>query len=75
MQKAWAEQPDRLAAARMPQGTAFATPPAIAAGMLRRAVTAGEPFAWAEADSICGTWELEDALRRTSRPWPSPWST
>lgn len=65
--KAWAEQPDRLAAAHVPEGTAFATKPAIAAGMVRRAVAAEVPFAWVAADSVYGTWELEDALRRAGK--------
>lgn len=51
----------------MPEGTAFATKPAIAAGMLRWAVAAEVPFAWVAADSVYGTWELEDALRRAGK--------
>jgi SRSO17 transposase len=60
---AWTEQPARLAAAHAPPGTAFATKPRLAKGMIERAIEAAVPFAWAATDSIYGVSEVEMALR------------
>jgi SRSO17 transposase len=62
--KAWTGAPARLAAARVPDGTAFATKPQLARAMIARALAAGVPFAWVAADSIYGVGEIEMALRR-----------
>lgn len=51
----------------MPEGTAFATKPALAVGMIERAITADMPFAWVAADTVCGVGDIEQALRRARK--------
>ena len=65
--KAWTDNPARLAAAHVPDGTTFATKPAIAATMIERAIAAGVPFAWVAADSVYGVGDIEMTLRRAGR--------
>jgi len=65
--KAWTDNPARLAAAHVPDGTAFATKPAIAAMMIERAIAAGVPFSWVAADSVYGVGVIEMTLRRAGR--------
>ena len=65
--KAWTDDPARMAAAHVPDGTSFATKPAIAARMIERAIAAGVPFAWVAADSVYGVGDVERALRRAGR--------
>ena len=50
--KAWAEDPGRMKAAHVPEKTAFATKPALAVGMIERAIAASVPFAFVAADSV-----------------------
>jgi SRSO17 transposase len=56
----WTDDPDRLAAAGVPEGTAFATKPQLAAGMLARAPDAGVPAGWVAGDEVYGN---DPALR------------
>ena len=63
----WARDPARLAAAHVPEGTAFATKPRLALTMIERAIAAGMPFAWVAADSVYGVGEIEMALRRAGK--------
>ena len=63
----WARDPARLAAAHVPEGTAFATKPRLALTMIERAVAAGVPFAWVAADSVYGVGDIEMALRRAGK--------
>lgn len=65
--KAWTDDPARMAAAHVPDKTAFATKPAIALSMIGRAIAAGVPFAWVAADSVYGVSEVEMALRRAGK--------
>jgi SRSO17 transposase len=44
--KSWTTDADRCVAAAVPDGTEFATKPALAAAMITRAVQAGVPAAW-----------------------------
>src|SRR6195952_3870958 len=43
--KAWTNDPARLAAAHVPEGTGFATKPGLARRMVERAMASGVPFA------------------------------
>ena len=65
--KDWTGNPDRLAKAYVPEDVRFATRPAIAAAMVRRAIDAGVHFTWVAADSVYGVGELEMALRRAGK--------
>jgi SRSO17 transposase len=65
--KAWTDDPIRLAAARIPPGTGFATKPRLALAMIERAIAAEVPFAWVAADSVYGVGEIETALRRAGK--------
>jgi SRSO17 transposase len=65
--KAWTDDPVRMAAAHAPNGTTFATKPALAVGMIQRAIASGVPFAWVAADSVYGTGDVETALRRAGK--------
>ncbi len=65
--KAWTDAPARMAAAYVPDGTSFATKPALALTMIERAITAGVPFRWVAADSVYGVGEIEMALRRAGK--------
>lgn len=65
--KAWTGDPERLAATHIPEGTAFATKPALAVQMIERAIAADVPFSWAAADSVYGVGDIEQALRRAGK--------
>jgi SRSO17 transposase len=65
--KAWTDDPARMKAAHVPEKTAFATKPALAAAMIERAIAATAPFAWVAADSVYGVGEVERALRRAGK--------
>ena len=65
--KAWAEAPQRLAAAHAPAGIGFATKPQLARAMIERAIAAKAPFAWVAADSVYGVGDIEMALRRAGK--------
>src|SRR6201997_291740 len=65
--KAWTDNPARMAAAHVPDGTAFATKPGLAVRMIERAIAAGAPFAWVAADSVYGVGAIEIALRRAGK--------
>lgn len=65
--KSWTSDPERRAAAHVPDDVAFATKPAIAAAMIEGAIAAAVPFAWVAADSVYGVGEIEMALRRAGK--------
>jgi SRSO17 transposase len=65
--KTWTDDPARLAAAHVPPGTAFATKPRLALGMIERAIATKVPFMWVAADSVYGVGEIETALRRAGK--------
>jgi SRSO17 transposase len=50
----WCDQPDRLAAAGVPDDVGFATKPALARQMIAAAIEAGVPFAWVTGDEVYG---------------------
>ena len=65
--KAWTSDAVRMAGSHVPANTSFATKPALALGMITRAIEAGVPFAWVAADSVYGVGEIEVALRRAGK--------
>ena len=50
----WTEDPERMADAGVPDDIGFATKPALATGMLTRALRAGVPARWVAADEVYG---------------------
>ena len=52
--KCWTDDPDRLADAGVPDDIEFLTKPALAAGMLTRALRAGVPARWVTGDEVYG---------------------
>jgi SRSO17 transposase len=65
--KSWTGDPARLAAAHVPEAVAFATKPALAVQMIRRALAAEVPFSWVAADAVYGVGDVEQALRRACK--------
>jgi SRSO17 transposase len=65
--KDWTGNRERFAGAHVPEDIRFATKPAIAVGMVHRAIGAKVPFAWVAADTVYGVGELEMALRRAGK--------
>ena len=60
--KAWTDDA-RMKAAHVPEKTAFATKPALAVGMIERAIATAVPFTWVAADSVYGVASVEGTLR------------
>jgi SRSO17 transposase len=58
--KSWTTDPDRLTEAGVPEDIEFLTKPALAAGMLTRALNAGVPARWVAGDEVYGA---DPALR------------
>jgi SRSO17 transposase len=52
--RCWVDDPDRLAAAGVPDDIDFLTKPALATGMLTRALHAGVPARWVTGDEVYG---------------------
>jgi SRSO17 transposase len=52
--RAWTDDPGRLRAAGVPDQVGFATKPALATAMVRRALDAGVPAAWVTGDEVYG---------------------
>nr|WP_230689037.1 IS701 family transposase [Micromonospora sp. WMMC415] len=50
----WCDQPDRLAAAGVPDQVGFATKPALARQMIATAIEAGVPVGWVTGDEVYG---------------------
>jgi SRSO17 transposase len=65
--KQWTDDPERLAAAQVPDGVGFATKPQIARAMIARALAAKVPFCFVAADSVYGTGEIETTLRKAGK--------
>src|SRR5258707_11085094 len=65
--QAWMDDPERMAAAHVPDNVGFATKPQIARKMIVRAIAAKIPFSFVAADSVYGTGEIETALRKAGK--------
>ena len=65
--KSWTSDPARLGATHVPETVAFATKPALAVDMIRRALAADVPFSWVAADAVYGVGDVEQALRRACK--------
>jgi SRSO17 transposase len=65
--QAWTDNPERRAAAHVPEDVTFATKPQLAVTMIERAIDAGVPFSWVAADSVYGVGRVEMALRRVGK--------
>lgn len=65
--KAWTDDPERMAAAHVPDDVDFATKPQIARAMIARAIAAKIPFCFVAADSVYGTGEIETTLRKAGK--------
>ena len=52
--KSWIADPDRCRAAGIPDRVEFSTKPALATGMIGRALDAGVPAAWVAGDEVYG---------------------
>ena len=65
--KAWTDDPGRMAAAHVPEATAFTTKPGLALEIIHRAIAAKAPFAWVAADSVYGVGDIEMALRSAGK--------
>jgi SRSO17 transposase len=65
--KQWTDDPDRLAAAHVPEDVGFATKPQIARWMIARAIAARAPFSFVAADSVYGTGAIETMLRQAGK--------
>jgi SRSO17 transposase len=52
--QSWTGDPDRCAAAGIPEGTTFATKPDLALRMITRVLDAGTPAAWVSGDEVYG---------------------
>ncbi len=67
--KAWTDDKARMAKAHVPREMiesadgAFATKPALALAMIKRAIAAKVPFAFVAADTVYGVGSIETALR------------
>src|SRR4051812_46546334 len=62
--RSWTEDRNRCAAAGVPDDIVFTTKPALATGLIRRAVAAGVPAGWVAGDEVYGA---DPTLRRTAR--------
>src|SRR5690606_21405597 len=65
--RSWTGDPARLATAKVPDGTEFATKPALAVAMIERALASQVPFSWVAADAVYGVGDIEQALRRADK--------
>jgi len=65
--KSWTGDPAKLAATHVPETVEFATKPALAVEMIRRALAANVPFSWVAADAVYGVGGVEGALRRACK--------
>jgi SRSO17 transposase len=65
--KQWTDDPDRLAAAYVPDDVGFATKPKLATRMIARAIAARVAFKWVAGDTVYGIGDIEQQLRRAGK--------
>src|SRR5665213_3321486 len=65
--KAWTDDPERMAAAHVPDDVCFATKPQIACRLIVQRSPQRNPFSFVAADSVYGTGEIETALRKAGK--------
>jgi SRSO17 transposase len=71
--KGWTDDKARMAKAHVPQEMTesaqggFATKPALALAMIKRAIAAKVPFSFVAADTVYGVGDIEMALRRAGK--------
>ena len=65
--KSWTGDPAKLSATHVPEAVGFATKPALAVEMIRRALAVDVPFSWVAADAVYGVGDVEGALRRACK--------
>src|SRR3954471_19530928 len=65
--KEWTDDGRRLKATHVPEDVGFATKPQIARRMIARAIAAKMPFSFVAADSVYGTGDIENALRKAGK--------
>jgi SRSO17 transposase len=65
--KGWTGDAARPAAAHVPGDTAFATKPALAVQMIRRAIFGRRPVLRVAADAVYGVGDVEQVLRRACK--------
>lgn len=65
--KSWTSDAARRTAAHVPEVTAFATKPALAIEMIKRAIANAVPFSWVAADAVYGVGDIEGVLRRAGK--------
>jgi SRSO17 transposase len=64
--KCWTDHKARMTKAHVPEEMThggFLTKPALALAMIKRAIAAQAPFSFFAADTVCGTGDIETALR------------
>jgi SRSO17 transposase len=65
--KEWTDDRKRLKAAHVPDGVGFATKPQIARKMIARAIAAKVPFSFVAADTVYGTGDIVNLLRKAGK--------
>jgi SRSO17 transposase len=65
--KEWTDDRKRLKAAHVPDGVGFATKPQMARKMIARAIAAKVPFSFVAADTVYGTGDIVNLLRKAGK--------
>jgi SRSO17 transposase len=63
----WTDDPKRLKGSHVPDGIGFATKPQMARKMIARAIAAKVPFSFVAADTVYGTGDLVNLLRKAGK--------
>jgi SRSO17 transposase len=63
----WTDDPKRLKGSHVPDGIGFATKPQMARKMIARAIAAKVPFSFVAADTVSGTGDIVNLLRKAGK--------